>query len=395
MLLKNHLRRITKPFSTSNLLDFAKCQTLYPKIFWKDRERNNTILTLGSILTLDKIPDTDTPYRFFGAYDFFQKNRKTPLWNGFPETCFILPQFEITENSLTTNFLSSDKPPELNEATPQVESANPLLSRLDTPSKEAWIENVQHCLSEIDEGILHKIVLARKTTLQYEKKVDPFLILKSLDKKSKNCTLFAFLLSENKGFIGSSPECLYQRKGTLITTEAVAGTRRRGKTPEEDLRLKNELLKSEKDGREFSCVETYIEKILQPECEELHRVKGKKVVQTKTVQHLYQNFEGKLKPGFTDRKLIEKLHPTPAMGGLPPERAMEKIHALEQFDRGYYAAPIGYLSPDEAYLAVGIRSALIDKNEMHLFAGCGIVNGSDPEKEWTELDDKVKKFTQG
>ena len=111
------------------------------------------------------------------------------------------------------------------------------------------------------------------------------------------------------------------------------------------------------------------------------------------VAHLHSIFEGRLKAGLGDEELIQALHPTPAMGGFPQKNAYDWIVREEVFDRGSYSAPIGWVSPKASHLVVGIRSLFIDGKKMHLFSGAGIVGSSFAEKEWEELENKIKPFT--
>ena len=109
-------------------------------------------------------------------------------------------------------------------------------------------------------------------------------------------------------------------------------------------------------------------------------------------QHLITTFKGKLRKGVKDSELLEKLHPTPAVGGFPTERALRDIAKLEPFDRGWYAGPLGWIAKDSSQFVVGIRSGLTDGKRLHLFSGAGIVEGSVPEKEWEEIENKISDF---
>ena len=123
------------------------------------------------------------------------------------------------------------------------------------------------------------------------------------------------------------------------------------------------------------------------------RKRGQKsVLKLEQVQHLYNKIEAVLKEDVTDTDLLTALHPTPAVGGLPREAALEKLAALEPFDRGWYAAPVGFLGRDRAEFAVAIRSALVRENRVNLYAGAGIVEGSVAENEWQELENKISGF---
>jgi len=110
------------------------------------------------------------------------------------------------------------------------------------------------------------------------------------------------------------------------------------------------------------------------------------------VQHLKASLNGRLKPGVSDSDLLVSLHPTPAVGGYPTDRAVDEIFSLALFDRGWYASPTGWIGADAAEFCVAIRSGLIDRNRLALFSGAGIVAGSRPEREWDEIENKIGSF---
>ncbi len=110
------------------------------------------------------------------------------------------------------------------------------------------------------------------------------------------------------------------------------------------------------------------------------------------LQHLYNQLTGQLKEHIDDGDIINELHPTPAVGGFPREAALEQIGWLEPFDRGWYAAPVGWISEDAAEFVVAIRSGLVAGQQLHLYSGAGIVEGSSPSKEWEEIENKISNF---
>ncbi|MBW2108900.1 MAG: chorismate-binding protein, partial [Deltaproteobacteria bacterium] len=116
------------------------------------------------------------------------------------------------------------------------------------------------------------------------------------------------------------------------------------------------------------------------------------VLKLSRCRHLITRFKGKLKNGVGDAQLLESLHPTPAVGGVPRDRALRDIALIEPFDRGWYAGPVGWISKSAAQFVVGIRSGLTEGRRLHLFSGAGIVRGSVPEAEWKELEDKISDF---
>jgi menaquinone-specific isochorismate synthase len=110
-------------------------------------------------------------------------------------------------------------------------------------------------------------------------------------------------------------------------------------------------------------------------------------------RHLRSKVHGTLREGVTDAVLLDALHPTPAVGGHPRDEALEEIRALETFDRGWYAGPVGWIGAEDSEFAVGIRSGLVRGGTLALFSGAGIVAGSVPDEEWAEIEQKIGDFT--
>ncbi len=258
------------------------------------------------------------------------------------------------------------------------------------PEKKEWIQIVNKALRLIDEGILQKVVLARTCILELNSSPDPFALAALLRERAQNAHVFALQL-ENEAFVGASPERLFQRNGSHIISEAIAGTRRRSDDPIEDERLKKELLASPKDLHEFSLVKEYIGAILSPHASHLSFTPTS-IHQTKNVQHLYSKCTATLIDPSSEAKVISLLHPTPALAGAPKEKALAAIETLEPFERGLYGGAIGWTTRDASDWVVSIRSCRIKKNIVTLYSGVGIVKGSDPEAEWDELNQKIRLF---
>ena len=194
--------------------------------------------------------------------------------------------------------------------------------------------------------------------------------------------------------VSASPERLFRREGRAVESEAVAGTRPRGVSEADDAVLRDELLRSEKDKAEHEHVRVGIRETLGPLCEELEIEEGVSEMKLARRRHLISRVRGMLRGGVTDAEVLQALHPTPAVCGCPRDEALEEIRALEPFDRGWYAGPVGWIGADEAEFAVGIRSGLVRGNRLALFSGAGIVAGSVPENEWAEIEQKIGDFTR-
>ncbi|MBM3183994.1 MAG: isochorismate synthase [Chlamydiae bacterium] len=255
------------------------------------------------------------------------------------------------------------------------------------PDKDAWISIVKSAL----KTALPKVVLARSQILELEETPDPFALAASLKAQIENSYLIC-IQEGNRAFLSATPERLFRRYGNQIESEAMAGTRKRGNTMKEDEKLGSELLKSKKDLSEIEPVQDFLKTQLFPFCEKPPHFSPISLHRTKNVQHLYATCEGELQSGVDDRELLKALHPTPALCGTPKEKALDLIRTLEPFDRGLYGGAIGWQTADTSEWIVGIRSCLIEGNIAYLYAGCGIVQGSDPEEEWEELNHKTKLY---
>ena len=159
-----------------------------------------------------------------------------------------------------------------------------------------------------------------------------------------------------------------------------------------DEALAIELLTSDKDQREHDIVRKSIRQKLHQFVDHLNVDTQASILRLANKQHLRSNVQGTLKEGVDDGMLLKRLHPTPAVGGYPTDNALPEIARIEPFNRGWYAAPVGWIGADSAQFAVGIRSGLVEGKELSLFSGAGIVRGSDPDAEWREVENKIQDF---
>ncbi|MBI3508681.1 MAG: chorismate-binding protein [Chlamydiia bacterium] len=261
---------------------------------------------------------------------------------------------------------------------PAVEKA---IKRIFWPDKKAWIEKVQRILREIEEGRVEKVVLARCVRLEFAQPPDPLAMTAHLQQKSRGATLFCFA-GETQSFLGATPERLFVRRGRHLTCDAMAGTR-----------WGNRAF-GEKEMREVLPVQRFFQEKLGPICEEPLIFSPISVHATQTVEHLYSVCHATLQTSVSDDALLQELHPTPALCGVPREKAIALIHELEPFDRGAYGGVVGWKCGDASEYVVAIRSCLLEDYFAHLYSAAGIVKGSDPEAEWEELDQKLKIYEE-
>lgn len=397
------IHRSAKALPSLDLLSWLENSSFYPKVYWKDRDGQTARAAVGDLFSFPHLPrfSKETPFdiRLYGGIRFSDKyHQDDATWRGFPRTCFWLPQIELSQrdNEMEAIFYSFDD--QFNPGEIKISSSFPkkhsLLERLDIPDFRTWGKNIKTALDAISSGSLDKVVLARKTTLQFLQPLSLWSCLNHLKEKVKSATLFAFQLSPSLCFLGATPEKLFEREGNLLSADALAGTQPRGATAEEDLQYEQVLRNSTKDRREFNIVKEFLHKAISPLSQKIQWDRNDRILKASHVQHIHNRLNATLRSGIFDEELIDALHPTPALGGHPRDKASLLLNQLEHFDRGWYGGPIGVISSQGANLYVAIRSALIRENAMHLFAGTGIVQGSIAEKEWDELEQKIRPFTE-
>lgn len=365
----------------TDLLDWLQEQQLFPKFYW--RNERDEFAAAGATRTFNEIPSFERENKdllVLGGRAFSLEQTEDSTWANFPRQFYFTPKLFLSKrsDSLQNSNSAFSKPQHL----------------LHALSENQWKKNIEGCLRRIQDKEFNKLVLARRSTLAFQESPSPLALLKELRAASFKTTLFAFQLDPSYAFIGSTPELLYRRQAQTIYTHALAGTRRRGKTEQEDLTLKNELLTCSKEEREWAFVKEHLIEALSKICENLEYQKEKSLLQNAALQHLVCNFSGELQNWIQDQAIIETLHPTPAVGSVPSSSTQDLLKNYEAFDRGWYAAPIGWAKREAAEFAVGIRSGLIQGNQLHLFAGTGIVSGSCSANEWQELDHKIAPFTR-
>jgi menaquinone-specific isochorismate synthase len=265
--------------------------------------------------------------------------------------------------------------------------ADTVVDRREEPGRATWTESVRRILATIDSGHVRKVVLARQLVVETGGRFDRRVILDRLRRSHPSC--FTYAAGE---FVGASPELLIRRRGNEVASCPMAGTVRRGATPEEDEALVAGLRRSVKEAEEHRLLVDAVVSALAPVCAGPPTAGDPDVVRFPTVSHLATRVSGVLRdPAPTALALAGRLHPTPAVGGLPRSEALAAIGDLEGFDRGLYAGPVGWVDANgDGEWAVALRGAQLDGPRARLIAGAGIVAGSDPDAEWAETEAKLR-----
>lgn len=256
---------------------------------------------------------------------------------------------------------------------------------------DAYRESVQRALRQIEAGHMKKIVLARAKDLTATRSLHPLQLLNGLRQRFADCYAFSVANGRGQSFIGASPERLLRVERGVLSTLALAGSIGRGATASEDVRLGNSLLNSEKDLREHRLVLSSIERRLAALGVAPEFRSAPTLLRLANVQHLHTPIRAQLPLNVRVLDVVARIFPTPAVGGSPRDVAVSRIRSLESFPRGLYAGAIGWIDArGDGEFFIGLRSALIDGARARLYAGAGIVAGSEPEKEFAETEWKFK-----
>ncbi|MBO1897897.1 MULTISPECIES: isochorismate synthase MenF [unclassified Shewanella] len=402
------------------LISWLSAQTLYPKIYWHGRDRNEDVAAIGSCKTFyfaDQVDDNalaqiyqqqrnktnHQDIRYYGGLAF---DRTVECWPEFGRAHFILPRIELRRSGnhvrvlVNLNFENGEPEDEIQSALnaiAMVQKPRPLsppnkltlMGRSDLPNFSRWKELVEQVTQANFINSTPKVVLSRHSQIDVDDNIDPWTVLACWQGRNPNSFQFGFQFSPERAFISCSPERLYLRRQQELFTEALAGTTVRGLNPEEDNVLAQALLDDIKNSHENQLVRKHIVDVLTPLSQYVGADEQPKIFKLNHIQHLHRAIRAQLKPGVNDFELLRALHPTPAVGGLPREAALNFIRQREGYARGWYAGACGYLNHHESEFSVAIRSALIEPRRINLFAGAGIVAGSDPEAEWQELENKL------
>ena len=345
-----------------------------------------------------------------GGFAFDPAHDPDTAWEGYPDALLTVPKFLIISREGSSWLIASALvAPECNveaeaetmladigallaqgERVPAHEESKGTIALAEEDGAERWKEAVAAIVREIEGGAVQKLVLARRVRARAERPLTPTTVLRRLREGYSGCTTFAF--TQGAGcFLGATPERLVRLEGRSVLATALAGSAARGATEEEDRLLGEALLADHKERHEHALVVEALQNTLGPLSAGLYAPEQPQLLRMPIVQHLHTPGETKLANEEHILGLVERLHPTPAAGGLPRQAAFDLIRSYEPFHRGWYAGPVGWIDGrGGGEFVVAIRSALLREREALLYAGCGIVAESDPEREYQESALKLR-----
>ena len=246
---------------------------------------------------------------------------------------------------------------------------------------------VERGLELVESGALRKLVLAVRQELQLDRPLDPLQLLAQLRQRQPGSCRFLWQQGDGPALLGASPERLLTVRQGQLRSDALAGTAPIGPAAEQ-------LPHSEKDRREHELVVEAISAVLAREGLQARRPRHPRLARHGQLVHLHTPITAAL-TGRAPLAIAGALHPTPAVAGLPRREAMAALRCLEPFERGFYAAPIGWIdSEGDTELRVAIRSGSLRGNRLELTAGAGLVQGSVPERELQEVALKLGVLQQ-
>ena len=402
---------------------------------WEQPDRDGfAIGALGAAVTVDAVPgrnrfaqaaqmcsdvfrdavrgeDIDAPATgpiWVGGFSFYADGCSAPEWSSFTATGLALPHLSIARSGSATHATlnvmcrESDDPRRLAARAAGrlgALSTDPLPLVDPDPAGGYEIasvrppEDFERAVDEgarlVRAGAVEKLVLAREVRVSAARPFNPGAVFGALRAAYPSCYCFCAGTPE-AAFIGASPELLVRRAGSVLSTVALAGSTRRSADPAVDDHLGERLLHSGKDREEHAIVVDTIERSLEPLSVWVTPAEEPALVKVANIQHLATPVRAQLAQPRSVVDLVGALHPTSAVGGEPWAKAEPLVRELEQMDRGWYAAPVGWMdSFEDGEFCVALRCGLLAGRVAHCFAGGGVVGESQPDAELAETEVKL------
>ena len=397
-------------------LHWLKAQQEFPKLYWQNRLATQEVAAIGSVDSwwLDQsaagkagwmrltMGDATAEFRYYGGQGFRPGDELVSALGG---NRLYLPRVEIRREQkqwlmiFNLALQPEDAEQQIAAAKQQIASlaepvaCQPPLANIEQnqhfPEYASWEQLVAKTTQPEQLTINPKVVLCRETRLQLKEPICCWDMLSVWQNQQQGCFHYAIESEPEHAFFGCSPERLFRRDGDDLKTEALAGTCPRSWDPEQDAELARNLLKDGKNLHENQLVVDDIYNQLVPLAESVEVEHQPEILVLSAVQHLKSAITAKLIHGIGDRQLLQALHPTAAIGGLPRKSAADYIHKHEPVERGWYAGAFGMIGEQHSEFCVTIRSAQQVGRRLSLFSGAGIVAGSRPQAEWHELNSKL------
>ena len=346
-----------------------------------------------------------------GGFGFSDRDPTRAEWRDFPAARLVLPQLVWTRQAnhcVLTRIWEAGGEGGRDALLERVRAAAAAACRLPAAEtaplvvagpvrdeRQRWRARVETVRALIASGGLSKVVVARRRELLAQGAVDPARMLAAARVTRPACFNFWVSRGGSTSFIGSTPELLVRRTGDHVEASALAGSAPRGADRDEDRRLGQILLACPKNGREHALVVSAVKAALEGMADRILSPARPELLVLPEAQHLHTPVSGRLVDPRTVVEIAGVLHPTPAVCGVPREAARALIER-EESERGWYAGAVGWMAANgDGELAVALRSALLDDRRIAVWAGAGIVEGSNPDAELAETETKMTALFRG
>lgn len=351
----------------------------------------------------------EAPPRLFGGWAFAEGGADEPPWEGFSDGAFVLPRWTYEREGARATLTAAvdlrdgwtGRLPLLRAELDALwaslvragraaaDEPRSAITRVEHLERARWDAQIRAITEALARGEAHKIVAARRTAVRAERDLDPWAVLRALARAYPETWRFGLRLGAGT-FLAATPERLFVKRGRTVEADALAGS-----VASDDPNPEATLRASDKDHREHTPVVAHLTERLQPLCSHLEAPGAPEVRVLPNVLHLHTPVRGTLRPGVHAAQIAAALHPTPAVGGVPREVATRWIGETEAHPRGWYTGPVGWIDADgDAELTVALRCGVVRGASAWLWAGGGIVEGSEPAAEWRESAVKLRPLLE-
>lgn len=399
----------TAPLNTDIVDAFCVLQKGFTDQFvYYDKQNPVRYLGLGRCIALPSLVDADvvsadaghSPIFFsFNRFDAENPKPADDMMSAFPRLRLLLPELVLYQNAegsfLQVNSLGPVYEGRVERFVRHAQEAKPRTHRamsykLNLDAFADWQRVMDLGLSRIAEGRINKLVPSRRVELEATEPFSSKDLLVNLIDGSAQGTVFMYRYGD-VFFCGCTPELLLRKQGCEVQSMCLAGTCPQGSTPEESQVLAQELMASNKNRREHEYVVEFMRQVFARNCYSVNIPAEPNIKPLRHVQHLHTPVSAKVMEGTTLMGLASQLHPTPALSGTPVGEALMTLREAEAYNRGFFGGTVGYVDAEgNGEFSVAIRSGVFDGERGWLYAGCGIVEGSDAEQEFNEIDLKLK-----
>ena len=400
----------TVPIEADMVKPFCAVQKGFTDQFvYYDKRRPNRHMGLGRCIALPSLADAECtlqgpaelPPVFFSFNRFDAGNPQPcdPLFAAFPNVALMLPEIVLSENEegayLQVNSLGPVYEGRVARFLKMVRAARPRVREsipfsLEPDSREAWERTVAASLDAIRAGRIVKVVPSRRKLLRAERPFSSKDLLVNLIDGPARGTVLLYRYGD-VFFCGCTPELLVRKRGAQVESMCLAGTCPAGANEEERARLADGLLHDEKNLREHAHVVDFIRSVFERDCYDVDVPRQPGIMPLQHIQHLHTPASARVLDGVSLLDLCRQLHPTPALAGAPVGEALMLLRRIEGYNRGFFGGACGYVDGNgDGEFAVAIRSGVFDGELGYVYAGCGVVEGSDAASEFDEIDMKLQ-----